>query len=154
MHRNIYNLINSKHKKSYQYDHVNAEAIAAVILQANETMLNPVAAHFVLFTKNDFKISSIAQRLNRVLKDKVNGLMYFWSVEQTYPQKFCETVHIHFCLILDVPFLNGDCDDLFRNIVLPALQGLKHVDVNYNDSEREIVKRMRYLPEEGIPNAA
>lgn len=154
MHRNIYNLINSKHKKNYQYDPVNAETIGAVILQANETMLNPVAAHFVLFTKYDFKISSIVARLKRVLGNEVNGLMYFWSVEQTYMQKFCETVHIHFCLILDVPFLNADYDHLFKDIALPALQGLKHVDVNYNDSERAIVKRMRYLPEEGIPNAA
>lgn len=153
MRKNIYNLIKSTGKRKYKYDHDTAETIGATILQAKDTMTNPVAAHFVLFTNYGFNTKAIAPRLNRVLKGKVKDLMYFWSVEQTYKQKFCQTVHIHLCLILDIPF-GTDYDYLFRDIALTALQGLKNVDVEFNDCERSIVKRMWYPVQEGLPKAA
>lgn len=153
MRKNIYNLINTTGKIKYSYDHDKAETIGAAILQAKATMANPVAAHFVLFTNYEFSISSIAPRLNRVLGNKVKDLMYFWSVEQTFKQIHYKTVHIHLCLILDVP-LGSDYDYLFKDLALTALQGLKNVDVKYTSSKKDIVKRMWYQNQEDLLKAA
>lgn len=138
---NLYNLIKSTDKLKYNYSKKNAEKIGAIIFKAKETMINPIAAHYVLFVNYDFNAKDIVPRLNRVLEDKVKDSMFFYSIEQSTKQVKYKTAHIHLCLILDVP-LAANADTLFLGTVLSTLQGLKNVDTNYNHIEKNITSRM------------
>lgn len=131
-------------RKKYTFNKEHQHKITAVLTQAKETMINPVAAHYVIYVNYDFAINSLIPKLRRLIKEKNKmDFMFFYSIEQTYSQKKYKTVHIHLWLIVDI--INTiDIDNLFNTVIINDLQTLANVATNYDHPEKEIFKRMWY----------
>lgn len=137
---NNYQLTNNYSSKKYNYKPDNLKKIIGCLTQAKETMINPIAAHYVIYTNYDFKTKTLIERIKRILGN--TSSLFFYSIEQTLKQMKYKTVHFHLCLIIDVPMDDNENENEIFDMVLSNLQKLKNVDSSYTHEAKNIKQRL------------
>lgn len=133
----------SRKNKKYTFNKENQLAITAVLAKASDTMINPVAGHFVLYVNYSFNIKRMIPKVRRLFKEKNNrDFMFMYSIEQTEAQKKYNTVHIHLWVVADIPN-SSDANELFEIDLIKDLSTLKNINNDFTYPERNITQRIR-----------